>query len=200
MERLSTFSRDPHHPRQVLEQEESAESDAASYDVYASTLDTTADLSFQEQSLDFTDALTHDSLQDSVVETCLQGPTLQDALNQVPQLLLTCVSHSFIGLRGMRLVCKDTAANTSAIKEATRYCIKLSSQPSLCEPLPQVAKLLEHCHLESLRVEVLVQTGRIRLNILLQVQKRCRICISFCFFANIRLAAAKFQEPDEVML
>lgn len=149
MERLSTF---PHAAFTATEEMDPEESTS-------STIDTTADLAFQQEESDLTAPLTELQNLDEDLYADQQGTTLQDALHQVPQLLHTCVSNSVVGLRGMRLVCKETSANTSAIKEARRYCIRLSCQPSIFEPLQQVAELLQHSRLESLRVEVSVQSG-----------------------------------------
>lgn len=156
MERLSTFPHDAFRATDEMDLEESP----------SSSLDTAADLAFQDEP-DSTAPLAELGKPEADFYTDQRGTTLQDALHQVPQLLLTCVSNSVVGLRGMRLVCKETAAITSSIKEARRYCIKLSSQPSICEPLQKVAELLRHSRLESLRVEVSIQSGRCGSKVLL---------------------------------
>lgn len=93
-----------------------------------------------------------------------------DALQQVPQLLETCVDSC--GLKTLRQVCKP--AGSTAIQAVQGYWMKVSSQSSETEPLRKVAKLLEHSRLHHLSVEILVEAGKCCLSQTLTTQNSQR--------------------------
>lgn len=97
----------------------------------------------------------------------------QKAFDKVPQLWHHCAMHAVNGVKGMRLVCK--ALSTACIKEVRSYCVKLLAQPSLTEPLVDVAKLLKHSQLTRLCVEVSLPTGSYRIRLPGRVSFCCYI-------------------------
>lgn len=75
----------------------------------------------------------------------------QDTLQTVPQLLECCVLES-IRIKDLRLVCKTSS--TVALQAVHTYCIKLFPEPSVTEPLQDVARILQQTQLKQLRVEL----------------------------------------------
>lgn len=81
--------------------------------------------------------------------------TLPDVLQHVPLLLDTCVAGSngeglHTGVAATRLICKQTSL--SALHALRSYHLTLSLHTSAVEPLLDVARLLQHSHLQVLLV------------------------------------------------
>lgn len=93
--------------------------------------------------------------------------TLQDALQEVPQLLEACALHWFVdesvalnrrsGVRNLRLVCKHTSI--IALQAVRGYHLTVSAEPSITEPLLDVARLLKSADLKHLKLDIMAPAG-----------------------------------------
>lgn len=94
--------------------------------------------------------------------------TLQDALQEVPQLLESCASNWFdgghaqdlghrSGVRVFRLVCKHISK--ISLQAVHGYHLTVSVNPSKTEPVLDVVGFLKNSHLKHLHVDVLAPDG-----------------------------------------
>lgn len=95
-----------------------------------------------------------------------QTTTLQDVLEEVPQLLEACASLWIEespdlgyrpGFRSLRLVCKHTSQLT--LRAVRSYRLTVSPQPSATEALLGVARQLNSAHLEHLHLAIIAPSG-----------------------------------------